>query len=354
MDPAALQALQAQLPNPFTPMAFLPPDLAFQVMIALYTIVGSLAVMIWDIVTHLGDDYRLVTKYRIGPSTVVYFVSRYEWSCLAYLLMLAIMETAPVDNCGRIRWIQILFPVAIPSTALLFFFRVQALYERNKWIVGFFSISWLSVVAGCLTPVFGVRGSNIGITKYCINSSVEKYVAAAALAPFINDTLVFLATTYRLMQNSHADDGLKNKAKVAFFGHKLPVFSKAVLQDGQAYYITIITLNLITSVLFFNTSIPLVFRSFIGVPNIVLMNSMACYVFRKIKFGIFRETTTLNLSLSTARPYGSAIMFPNNHTTTLDVANPRGGIQVITTTEVFELDNRKPSTEKLEHKSDLV
>jgi len=32
------------LPNPFTPMAFLPPELAWQVTVAIYWIVGSLAV----------------------------------------------------------------------------------------------------------------------------------------------------------------------------------------------------------------------------------------------------------------------------------------------------------------------
>ncbi|PPR04489.1 hypothetical protein CVT24_013098 [Panaeolus cyanescens] len=353
MDPATLQAIRDQLPNPFTPMAFLPPDLAFQVMISLYTIVGSLAVMIWDMATNIGADYRLLTQYRIGPSTIIYFISR--WASLAYLLALTILETAPVDNCYRIRWIQILFPLAIPFTSLLFFLRVQALYDRNKWVVGFFGILWLSVLGGCITPIFGIRGSNIGITKYCINSSLEPYVSAAAITPFINDTLVFIATTYRLMQNAHAEEGLKNKAKVAFLGHKLPVLSKALLLDGQAYYLTTISLNLVTASLFFNTSIPIVYRSFIGVPNIVLMNAMACHVFRNVKFGVFRASTIAsNRTLPSRAPYGSAVVFPSNQTTTLD-AGTRGGIQVMTTTEVFELDNkRQSSTEHLEQKSGLV
>jgi hypothetical protein len=38
-------------------------------------------------------------------------------------------------------------------------------------------------------------------------------------------------------------------------------------------------------------SIPGVYRSAIAIPNIMLINVMACRVYRNTKFGIFRETT---------------------------------------------------------------
>jgi len=43
-----------QLPNPHTPMAFLPPELAYQVTIAMYILIGSLGVS--DFSAH---DFRL-------------------------------------------------------------------------------------------------------------------------------------------------------------------------------------------------------------------------------------------------------------------------------------------------------
>jgi len=111
------------------------------------------------------------------------------------------------------------------------------MYDRNVYITAFFFISWLAVVGGCLTATQGVSGSNIGTTKYCINSRLESYVSAAAIVPFINDTLIFCATTWGLMQNSYADRNIITGVKIMVFGQHLPAFSKAMLQDGQAYYL---------------------------------------------------------------------------------------------------------------------
>ncbi len=36
--------------------------------------------------------------------------------------------------------------------------------------------------------------------------------------------------------------------------------------------------------------LPVVYANFLGVPNIVLTNILACLVYRKVRFGIFRET----------------------------------------------------------------
>ncbi|KAJ3506390.1 hypothetical protein NLJ89_g6895 [Agrocybe chaxingu] len=309
-------------------MAFLPPDLASQVTIAIYVLVGSLAVLIWDIVTNLHNDYKMVTQYRVNISCIVYFLSR--WSCLAYLTGLTILETAPVGHCDNIRLIQSIFPIAIPMTSLLFFFRVVAMYEWNKYIVVFFSLSWLAVVGGCLTPTQGISGSNIGNTAYCINSRLEPYVSAAVIIPFVNDTLVFIATTVRLMQNTYVDASIKNGVQVMIFGKYLSTFSKAVLQDGQAYYLTTITLNLVTAVMFYNTSIPIVYRSFIGVPNIVLMNAMACHVYRKIRFGVYSETTissTYELPLASdgTRGHSSSIAFGRNSALSTSQSTRIGG-----------------------------
>ncbi|PPR04829.1 hypothetical protein CVT24_010250 [Panaeolus cyanescens] len=314
MDPAALQALQLQLPNPFTPMAFLPPDLAFQVTISNYTVVGSLAVMIWDIVINLSCDWRLLTQYRVRTPTLIYFLSR--WSTLAYLIGTTILLTAPVGSvCSKFRFINILYTFAIPSTSLLFVLRVQAIYRENKAVIAISSALWLCVLAGCITPIFGLDGQTIGITKYCIQSKLEPYVSAAAIAPLVNDTFVFLATTWRLLQNAHGEAGLKGNLQTLFLGRNLPLLSKAMLQDGQVYYLTTISLNLVTDILFFNTSVPVAYRSLIGVPNIVLMNCMACYVFRNVKFGIFTRARSQHTSDSSSIGMGiqfkqTAVTFP--------------------------------------------
>ncbi|KAJ3489007.1 hypothetical protein NLJ89_g11566 [Agrocybe chaxingu] len=225
-----------QLPNPFTPMAFLPPDIAFQVTVASYILVGSLGVLIWDILNNLSSDYRLLTKYRIGLPTIAYFISRV--GSLAYVLCSTIFETYPADNCALFEKILCgLYPVAIPATSLLFFFRVRAIFDRNKVVVAFFAFMWLAVLGGCITVTRGVTGINIGPTKYCLNFALEDYVAAAAIIPLVNDTLVFFAISVRLMTNTHVEYNLRNGIKTLVSGDYLPAFSKTLFQDGQIYYL---------------------------------------------------------------------------------------------------------------------
>jgi len=146
------------------------------------------------------------------------------------------LVAAPVGNCELVRQIQPLYAIAAPSTSLLFFVRVRALYYNNKFIVAFFFLSWLGVVAGCITPAISVHAIRIGISKYCINEKLDGYVALGGLLPLINDTLVFCATSFALLRNSHVD-GVQNRFKVLLFGKYLPVFSKAILHDGQVYYL---------------------------------------------------------------------------------------------------------------------
>lgn len=145
---------------------------------------------------------------------------------------------APLRHCKPFeKAVNVLFPLAVCSTALLFFFRVRAVFNRNKWVVTFFTFMWLAVVAGCLSPISGVAGMNIGPTKYCIIASVQPYIATAAIIPLVNDTLVFLAISWRLMQNAHVDQNIKTGFRIFAFGEYMPGLSRALLQDGQAYYL---------------------------------------------------------------------------------------------------------------------
>ena len=110
----------------------------------------------------------------------------------------------------------------------------------NPFIVAFFAALWLAVVAACLTVIIGVDGVNIGSTRYCIDGEVKSYVTMATVIPLINDTCVFLAISWRLFCNSSARPTLKDGLRVLIFGDYMPMFSKAMLHDGQAYYLLLV------------------------------------------------------------------------------------------------------------------
>nr|GAT46966.1 predicted protein [Mycena chlorophos] len=269
----------SEIVNPGTPFAYIAPDTAYETTIGQYILVGTLGAYIWDILTHLSDDYRLLTKHRIGMSTFVYFFSRL-WTLL-FCLGSSMFETYPLQNCALAETlVESSFAIAVPSTCLLFFLRARAIFNRNRWLNIFFFCVWL-IVAGtaALTPL-AIHAVNIGPTAYCINAGVRPFVAGIGISPFVHDTIIFIAISWRLYKNSNS-----GKVSSLVTGNSLPFFSKAILQDGQAYYLISVVANIITVVMFFNSNVAPTYRVMFTLPNLFLMNTMACRVFRNTKFG---------------------------------------------------------------------
>ena len=127
-------------------------------------------------------------------------------------------------------------------TSLLFFFRTRAIFIRNPWVTAFFAGLWLAVLGGCLALIIDVFepipvDSATNTTAICYYSGANPFVAAVTIISLINDTLVFLAISWRLFRNSYEIYTVKSGIRFLIFGDYLPVFSKALLQDGQAYYL---------------------------------------------------------------------------------------------------------------------
>ncbi|KDR69376.1 hypothetical protein GALMADRAFT_77419 [Galerina marginata CBS 339.88] len=282
-----------ELPNPFTPMAFVPPDLAWKITVSSYMNLASLAIMIWDVLNNISTDYKLLTRYSLHIHTFVYFFSR--CSSLAMLLGMALIYTAPIGNCqvngAAFVW---MFPLAISSTTLLFFFRVRAMYDNDKRVSAFFAFIWLSVLAGTITTPFATTFQSLGPTKYCTETGLKSFISISTIVPAVYDTLVFAAITWRLASNSYAEEkaGKVGFLKSAMLGKYLPAFSKGLLQDGQIYYLSTVLLNLVCLSLLYVDSVSVVYRVAIGIPDVALMNIMACRVYRNTKFGIYRASTS--------------------------------------------------------------
>jgi len=130
-----------------------------------------------------------------------------------------------------------LVSLAISSTALLMFLRVRAVFNRNKYVVAFFAFMWTAVLVGSLTTIPGTGGGNIGPTNYCVVTKAEPYLATAAVIPLVNDTLVFFAISWRLMQDAHMENSIETRIRILAFGEYLLPLSKALLRDGQVYYL---------------------------------------------------------------------------------------------------------------------
>ena len=79
-------------------------------------------------------------------------------------------------------------------------------------------------------------------------------------------------------------------------------------------YRSTVSLTFLSVIFLAVKSIPAVYRSAIGIPDIMLVNVMACRVFRNTKFGIFRETTD-DFVLPTEKPDISIVFIGGNSST---------------------------------------
>ena len=153
--------------------------------------------------------------------------------------MLTILRhsAAPTGNCPAFEKItDAWYPISLGFSALLFFLRVKAIYNRNPFVVAFFFVLWLGLLVCTMLIPIGVSGDSIANTKYCEDADVPNTAYAAVTAPLVHDTLVFAAISWRLTQNAHTQN-FKEGWKVAILGHYLPTFTKGLLLDGQRYYL---------------------------------------------------------------------------------------------------------------------
>ncbi|KAF9256701.1 hypothetical protein L218DRAFT_936434 [Marasmius fiardii PR-910] len=275
------------LPNPSTPLAFLTPDIANTYEVARYLCAVTLGAYIWDCAINLGSDYQLLFKQNIVYPTVIYFMSRI--STMGYIVTSFVFQVGNVSDCQTLQvTLGILYILTTGFTALLFLFRVIAVWNRNKWIVASFIFLWLCAAGGATTVPFGIAGDHIGPTQACINTRVDDYTVSAAISSMIYDSAVFFAITYRILMNSMSEEKSCVQLQTFFGKHRyfLPVLSRNLLRSGQHYYLIALSGNILLLVMLEIPDLPVSYHAMCTIPVLAVINSMACIIFRQIKFGM--------------------------------------------------------------------
>ncbi|KAF8166297.1 hypothetical protein K438DRAFT_1984341 [Mycena galopus ATCC 62051] len=283
----------SDLPNPFTPLAFLPPATAHQVQVEEYIVVGTIGAFVWEILSNLQNDYRLVANYKVGLATYTYLFARL-WSFL-FIFWSAFFQTYPFKNCILAQHLDgATIALAVPANSFLFFLRARAIYDRNPFFVAFLAVCWVGVAVSSAIVPAGITGGNIGLTDYCATVAAKPFIASVTIAPLINDTIIFVAISWRLYRNAHVSRGVRN----FLTGQSLPHFSKAILQDGQLYYLITVACNLLSVIMFYNHDVAVPYQTMFSVPNVMITNAMASHVFRNTKFGYHKRIVTSSEMIS--------------------------------------------------------
>jgi hypothetical protein len=141
----------------------------------------------------------------------------------------------PIGHCSQwLTAISSFYGLSIGFTTLLFFLRIRALFMQDKLVVAFFFILWMAVMGTNLSIINAIGTANIGPTQFCLNASLKQYVFLAGVVSLVNDTLAYLAITFRLSSLSY---GEASKTRTMLFGDSLPKLSKAFFKDSQLYFL---------------------------------------------------------------------------------------------------------------------
>ncbi|KAF9067625.1 hypothetical protein BDP27DRAFT_1422640 [Rhodocollybia butyracea] len=230
-------------------------------LIFAYMMQMTAMIMIWDIVIHIADDVKLLfLPGRCRPPTIVYFLSRF-FSLVTSCVIIA-DNAVTCKPSITLAAISTNF-VAIVFTLFQFFIRVKVIYcEGSQLKTGIFFALWVFASGGASFTVYSVGRSEC--TNYPADTSYWIRVGLPVMAILLYDSCVFLAISYRIYHLSllfiaanprsnrsamgciSAPEGgrerptrmQKFKARASTIaGRELPSLTRAILRDGQFYYL---------------------------------------------------------------------------------------------------------------------
>ncbi len=156
----------------------------------------------------------------------------------AILLTSNIFIGAPTGHCFKFnRIVHAWCPISVCCSALLFFFRLRAIYNRNKIVVTVFFVLWIGLIVAALFVPLGISGGPVGTTLYCQYTNFSQASYAGIIGPLVYDTLVFAAISWRLMQVASVEINCRSTLQILFSKKGLPAFTAHILEDGQIYYL---------------------------------------------------------------------------------------------------------------------
>jgi len=268
------------LPNPNNYLAFLTVKMAAEYELSRNIYIGTLGALIWDMLIALPQEFRLLAG-GISPVIIAYFLSRI--SAFFFVLLSVIAKTRPMPNCTALEYaITSCWAFGVSSSSFLFLRRVQALYAESRIVIySFWGLYIANVAVSILVPI-GSRSAPIATTGYCVNESIQHYVAAVAFMSLAFDTSVFSFVSYKIA-TEHGKPGRRVTLRTLITGEAFPRLSKAILQGGQQYYLLTVILNILVSVLIATPSIPPIYEATFSIPDIAVTSSMACRVYRNLR-----------------------------------------------------------------------
>ncbi|KAJ7826870.1 hypothetical protein B0H14DRAFT_2367982, partial [Mycena olivaceomarginata] len=249
-------------------------------------------VFVWDILNNIRSEYSLLFKHKSSATAVAYVMSRL--GALVFVLGFAIFASYPFEDCNKaLVAFNCFLPIAVCGSAFLFFHRGYAVYGGDRLVTIILGCLSLAAVGASIVIPTGESALAIGDPAVCIIGRAGSYIGSSAIILTVQDTATFLAIAYRIMSNlSHSEQqegGKQGKAPVMS-----TIFLRAILMDGQMYYLIVVLANISAAMLLYIPSVPPPYRGLLILPHVTLTSVMACRVYRNKVLG-WRRVPELSL-----------------------------------------------------------
>ncbi|KZP29520.1 hypothetical protein FIBSPDRAFT_946784 [Athelia psychrophila] len=289
-----MNSSDSMLLNPHAHVAYLTPSVADTYMLAVNINICTMGVLAWDWVMSMPDEYRILSiGRRLSSAKIMYFCSRVFavtaglCSCIIYVL--------PVSDCHLLGQIlAALVVLTLNINNLLFFSRVRAVYGNSLCVTFFFGFCFTAFFVTCTFVPPTLNATHIGPTGYCILGEVKPWLASLAMFfNAVNDTLVFLAISYRIASASIAGGGRCSALRCFFRGDGAPRVIKELLQNGQLCYLATIVVGIAHIILGFTTG----YGTLFSIPVVAIQHIMTCRVHRAVILGLITNKQSPNSPL---------------------------------------------------------
>ncbi|KAF9525781.1 hypothetical protein CPB83DRAFT_771425, partial [Crepidotus variabilis] len=238
-------------------------------------------VVLWDILSCLPDELRLLTQYKFNLPTFCYCVARYGGPPAS----IEKRRSQEADNCHD--WASVLSVffafIHIPA-GFLFLVRVRAVYNDLPRFKVFISAIWVAYTGCCLLIFIGIKGIQVAPLPRCIGILIKPYPAIMFFVMAGYDLFLCAAVTYKITYDLAME---KRELKLWWsIRHPNNPFIKLrarFLSDSHAFFLLTFLLKTTEIVVYFRgtTAVLLIFCLL----DSALISLIACKIYRRFKLG---------------------------------------------------------------------
>ncbi|KAL4081271.1 hypothetical protein V8B97DRAFT_1843171, partial [Scleroderma yunnanense] len=266
--------------NPVVYLNYLSPGIASEFELNRNVTLATLGALIWDILSSIPEDYRLIRTGKLTVILCAYLVARPM--ILITVTLTVLQKTGPISNCGLVAMILVAFQViSSAASSYLFLKRAHAVYFKCKMVKHIFTFLWLVGFGTSCAAFSGPLQNSIEIanTKHCIRVQDMGPMSIAFMDPVIFDTLVYIAIMYKILATHQTGAG---GWKTLCYWTALPHVSRAVLQGGQQYYLITTAINIPRFIMTLTPTLSPSLQVILASPAVTLTSVMACRVHRNL------------------------------------------------------------------------